>query len=319
MAVVYFDQVSLPIKEGEPVLDTLINHKIDVDYGCKSGVCQSCIMQAVDGDIPTQAQKGLNNSQIEQGLFLACQCHPENDFYISSKPVGQPFRSAKVAEKKWLSDSVIQLTLAHDLTFQAGQFVNLKSTSGVIRSYSIASLPNEGLLEFHIKHLEDGAFSQWLAKNIEQGDEIEIQGPYGDCYYQESESEKPLLLGAMNTGLAPIWGILKSTLAQEPNRPIELFIGAKDEQGHYLIDEIEALNQQHSNLVVHRYCLHNHGDNHQVIAGDIYQGIKDNVPDCKGYEVYLCGAESFVKKLKKQCFLSGANMGDIHSDAFVAG
>jgi len=318
MTVVYFDQTQVTVREDESVLDSLLNHKIDVPFGCKNGVCQSCMLQASDGAIPQQAQKGLTEMQTKQGYFLACQCHPTETLYISSDPIEQPSTIGQVIEKEWVSPNVIRLRVRADLDFKPGQFINLKNPDGVIRSYSIASLPHDGILEFHIKHIAGGRFSDWVKHALNVGDSIELQGPLGECYLKADDESTPLVLAAMNTGLAPVLGILKNALAQQHQGAIRVFIGAKDLAGHYLVDEINDLVKPHDHVQVHRVCLEQASQQQNIQQADIYHLIKSEVANTKGHQVYLCGAESFVKKLKKQCFLAGANMGDIFADAFVA-
>ena len=82
MTVVFYDQTKVTVSDDESVLDGLLKNNINVNYGCKNGVCQSCMMQATDGTIPNQAQKGLTEMQIKQGYFLACQCHPTEELFI---------------------------------------------------------------------------------------------------------------------------------------------------------------------------------------------------------------------------------------------
>lgn len=318
MTVVFYDQTKVSVSDDESVLDGLLKNNINVNYGCKNGVCQSCIMQATDGTIPNQAQKGLTEMQIKQGYFLACQCHPTEEIFISSEEVGQPLIEGVVVSKEMLSPSIIQLKIKADLDFQPGQFVNLKNNQGIMRSYSIASLPEEGVLEFHIKHIQDGAFSHWVKESLNVNDTLQLQGPQGECYLKTKDNNTPLLLAAMNTGLAPVLGILKQALSSNHTGPISLFIGAKDLSGHYLLDEVAKLSEQNENVQLHRVCLEGSSSDSNIKEADIYQTIKEELSSTKDHQVYLCGAESFVKKLKKQCFLAGANMGDIFADAFVA-
>lgn len=318
MTVVFYDQTKVSVSDDESVLDGLLKNNINVNYGCKNGVCQSCMMQATDGTIPDQAQKGLTEMQIKQGYFLACQCHPTEEIFISSEEVGQPLVEGVVVSKELLSPSIIQLKIKADLDFQPGQFVNLKNSQGIMRSYSIASLPEEGVLEFHIKHIQGGAFSHWVKESLNVNDTLQLQGPQGECYLKTKDNNTPLLLAAMNTGLAPVLGILKQALSSNHTGPISLFIGAKDLSGHYLLDEVAKLSEQNENVQLHRVCLEGSSPDNSIKEADIYQTIKEELSSTKDHQVYLCGAESFVKKLKKQCFLAGANMGDIFADAFVA-
>src|SRR5579862_1234910 len=78
---------------------------------------------------------------------------------------------------------------SESIPFQAGQFIqfiapvpekgNPGKSKKIIRSYSIASAPEEKrFLEFCIKLVMDGAFTPTLW-NYREGDKIELRGPYG--------------------------------------------------------------------------------------------------------------------------------------------
>ena len=41
-------------------------------------------------------------------------------------------------------------------------------------------------------------------------------------------------------------------------------------------------------------------------------------PELGGWRIFLCGAESFTRKARRQCFLAGAGMRDISVDSFLA-
>jgi hypothetical protein len=74
---------------------------------------------------------------------------------------------------------------------------------------------------------------------------------------------------------------------------------------------------QYPNLTLHRVSL---GPTSEpgVQHGDVYDYCKSNFTDLAAWRVFLCGAESFVRKMRKQCFLSGAAMSDISADSFIA-
>jgi NAD(P)H-flavin reductase len=294
--------------EGESVLDGLLRSGHDVAHGCKSGICQSCLVALDEGKVPTASQKGLTEAQASLGYLLSCQCHPEEEIRIKRINAEEQRVPAEIIHKAWLNDQVIQLRLKADIDFKAGQYVTLWKDSSLARSYSLACLPADGYLELHIKVLKDGQFSQWLAQDAQIGDVISLQGPLGQCFYTAA-SEQSMLLAAIGTGLAPVLGILKDALSKNHTGEIHLVIGAKERQSFYLQDELHLLAETHSNLQVHHVA--------QDSGDDIYQYCNALMPDMKGYKVYLCGAESFVKKLKKQCFLSGAGMSDIAADVFL--
>jgi ferredoxin-NADP reductase len=51
---------------------------------------------------------------------------------------------------------------------------------------------------------------------------------------------------------------------------------------------------------------------------DVYAYCKEAFPDLAGWRIYLCGADSFVRKMRKHSFLAGAKMADISADSFIA-
>jgi ferredoxin-NADP reductase len=79
-----------------------------------------------------------------------------------------------------------------------------------VREYSISSGINDPYLEFLIKEVSDGFVSKKL-KNLNPGDEIEIEGPFGFFTLNERFfSPPPLLLVATGTGIAPFRSFILS-------------------------------------------------------------------------------------------------------------
>lgn len=322
MNAITFDGKHFDVQEGETVLDALLREGQEASYSCKAGVCQSCLMVCEDGEIPAVAQKGLKDSQKALNYFLPCQCKPSADLSIASLDQAKLVVPGTIRSKSWLSEQVIKLQIETDLDFRAGQYITLwkgneQGQYELGRSYSIASLPEEGFIECHLKVIENGVFSQWVNNDLEVGQTLGVQGPMGLCFYQGNR-DQPLLLAAIGTGLAPILGILKDALDQEHSGQIDLVFGAKTVPGLYLLETLEELENTYENVTMH--CLVQEGsvDDERMIEGDMYAYIKNQFTDLKDREVYLCGAESFVKKLKKQVFLGGTAMSAIHSDSFIA-
>jgi NAD(P)H-flavin reductase len=316
MTVIQFQGESVTLAEGESVLDGLLRQGHPIPHGCRAGVCQSCVVEAAEGDNVSSAQAGLSDNQVRLNQFLSCQCIPREPLSISLVDINEQKTSAQVVDKSWLSDQVIRLRLKASINYFPGQYVTLWKDESVARSYSLASVDADGFLEFHIRHYPDGVFSRWVADDLAVGDELYLQGPMGKCFYS-AEPSQPLLLSAIGTGLAPIYGILRDALNQFHHGPITLVVGAKDTSGLYLVDELMELARRHDNVGIHVVVQQEVEAEPPVQVGDIYQYIKALLPDMNGYRVYLCGAESFVTKMRKQCFLAGAGMSAIAADVFL--
>ena len=79
MPRIFFEKQSYACQDNESVLDCLTGHGVPVPSSCRSGICQTCLMRAVEGAVPLAAQQGLKETLRAQNYFLACVCKPTND------------------------------------------------------------------------------------------------------------------------------------------------------------------------------------------------------------------------------------------------
>lgn len=328
MTVVFYqaesngETIEVSLQENESFLDGLLRSGHDVPHGCKEGVCHSCMMKVTEGTPPENSQADLTPNQIEQGFFLCCCCIPSGTLKATALDQSSQLIEAKVVEKSTLNEDIFRLRVENNVGHHPGQFLTLWNANNIARSYSIASVPStDNFIEFHIKRIENGAFSDWAWQQLNIGDVIKLQGPLGLCYYGNIPSDQPLLLSGIGTGLAPLFGIVREALLKNHTGDITLFVGAKNSNNFYLVEELTALAEKHSNLslvfVAQEVNKTDHPELISMIEGNIYQEVKQRFPSVKGYAVFLCGAASFVKKMKSQCYIGGADMKDIHSDAFL--
>jgi Na+-transporting NADH:ubiquinone oxidoreductase subunit NqrF len=80
----------------------------------------------------------------------------EEDMQIKLPDQSEIFSQGKVVMHEMLNHSTLLLKVeCQDIKeYFAGQFVNLQRDDGLIRSYSIANVPQQdGILEFHIRLL----------------------------------------------------------------------------------------------------------------------------------------------------------------------
>ncbi|RMH19170.1 MAG: oxygenase [Gammaproteobacteria bacterium] len=304
----------------ETVLECLTRHGVALPSSCHAGICQTCLMRSYKGKPPEMAQKGLKATLQAQDYFLACICRPQEDMEIGLLPQEQAWKSVEVLEQEAVAADIyrLRLSLPDDFSYEPGQYINVKSPAEAIRSYSLASIKPEDYLELHVKHIPGGKVSTWLCVTLKGGDEISINGPIGSCFYlppSRPSSPKPILLAGTGTGLAPLYGILRTALQEGHDAPVHLFHGSLAPEGLYLVDELMQLAQEY-NQFSYTPCVLKDGqlDLHQV--GAIQDLIKASYPSLSGWQIYLCGDPELIKILRMQCFLSGAGMEDIFSDPF---
>ena len=303
----------------ETVLDVLLREKVNISYACKKGTCHSCIVQSINTSPPEAAQSGLKNTLKIRNHFLACLCHPEQNMVIKLPDQSEFYTAGTVVVNELLNRNTQLLIIAFQdaFEFNAGQYVNLQRSDGLTRSYSIANIPQEfHTLEFHIRRLPNGKFSEWLHDDVKVGDSIAVSEPRGHCFYLPERREQGILLVGTGTGLAPLAGILTDALSQGHVGPIYLFHGSREVDDLYRIDELRKLAEQHQNF---HYipCLSGPSVPEGFTPGRVNEVVLGMFSDLKEWRIFLCGHPDMVNQMKKMAFLKGASLKDIYADAFL--
>lgn len=304
--------------DDESLFEALARANIDMGHLCSHGRCENCLTRCVQGMAPPEAQKGLRDELRHQNYFLACLCFPQRDMVISLKPVEECFTEATVVGKRLLNTETLLLTLQckTELKYFAGQFVNLKRSDGLTRSYAIANSAVAGnKLSFHIRRLAGGRFSEWAHQELNLGDSIDVSEPQGRCYYRADDKSQGMLLIGTGCGLAPLFSIIDEALKQGHHGPIHLYHGSREMDGLYWLDEMFSLAHQHPNF--HYVPCVSRGDAPAGISkGRINDVAMAEMPALKGWRVYLSGHPEMVDETKRMALLKGARNEDIYTEAF---
>ncbi|MEI7985075.1 MAG: FAD-binding oxidoreductase [Armatimonadota bacterium] len=220
-------------------------------------------------------------------------------------------------EKSMLSEDVMRLRLKvlEDFGFEPGMFVRLSTPDGLARSYSIAnsSLSDCDSLEFHIRLIEGGKMSTYLATT--DVPELHLQGPFGTCFYQSDMPERPVVFIGSGTGLAPLYAILTNALHKRHTGQLSLYFGGATADSLYFIEELEDLSSRYENVEV-VFCTDSEDPSHRTETGSPLTIATNRHPSFSGYQVYTCGHPELVKAVKRKVFMAGANMSDIFADSF---
>ncbi|MGW8377727.1 2Fe-2S iron-sulfur cluster-binding protein [Streptomyces sp. ODS28] len=65
-----------PVQDGESVLETVLRHRADAPFACKGGVCGTCRVRLLDGEVRMDRNYALEPEEVDAGYVLACQSHP---------------------------------------------------------------------------------------------------------------------------------------------------------------------------------------------------------------------------------------------------
>ncbi|MFT6220864.1 MAG: NAD(P)H-flavin reductase/ferredoxin [Candidatus Endobugula sp.] len=336
MSVITYEGVDVVSQQGVSVLESLEAEGFRIPFSCRSGVCQSCLLQTKDA-VPSESQAGLRDQQIMQGYFLSCSCYPKNDLLVNAKQRSDLI-TARVVDKKILNETlvirgdlnggetgdveniqpstmIVALFIEVDFTWFAGQYINVWFDEHTARPYSIANrCDDKKVMELHVKRHALGEVSRWLCNDLSIGGSIQVSQPMGDCFYTDSYQSSPLLLVATGTGLAPLYGVLQEALYRQHTKAIHLYVAAREPKNLYYQQELQCLARQFENIVIHT-VVKQHAEKGQL-EGDVVDVVKKEHVAMNGYKIFLCGSPAMVKTLQRACFFQGAALSDILTDAF---
>jgi NAD(P)H-flavin reductase/ferredoxin len=318
-----FEGKAFELLPGETVLQGIERQGASVPSFCRRGVCQACVLKASGGSLPALAQKGLKEAYRRQGFFLSCVCQPLEDLVVERSGVSERYPSRIDAVEPLSADVLrVRLGVPGGFRFAAGQYVQLERLEdGLMRPYSIASLPDTEHIELHVACLPGGAMSGWLPGAV--GHDVGIRGPFGECSYVDAEPDRPLLLAGTGTGLAPLLGVLRAALAAGHRGPIRLYHGSPRREGLYLWGELERLAARAEALnvvgsVLSGSELERCAERTRIVSTPLDQLVLGSGLDWRDQRVYLCGHHELVQKLQKKIYIAGAALERIHADPFVA-
>jgi NAD(P)H-flavin reductase len=318
MPIVHYNKKSYAVDDNNSLLDSLLEQGIDFPHSCKIGTCQSCLTQLVEGEVPPKAQVGLKSTLIAKNYFLACQCNPQGDMTIALPQEGDIDFAVHIIEMSKLSHNVLRVRLSTDKPecFRGGQYINLVTPENIIRSYSIANVPEE-YIELHVKLVPNGLMSLWLTQYAKPLSALHIRGPMGDCFYHNPTHKSfPIVLAGTGTGLAPLIGITEDALKNGHKGKIILIHGVLNVADLYLHQALTALEKTQTNFT-YVPCVLNENDTiehasiEQVLVKNI-KGIESEV------QLFICGPEETTKKMKVKAFLAAVPSAAISSDSFIS-
>ena len=325
---------SAPAEEGQTVLDALLGHGIGFAYSCQSGNCGTCRCELLSGDIMEleYSEHALSADERSRGIVLACRSQVWSDVVVrrldSEAFVVHPSRvlRCRVAELTSLTHDILRLTMdivaGGPFTFSAGQFASLEFpvAAGAVRDYSMASRPDEKLLEFHIRVMpKANSVSGRVAAFLKSGDMVKVSGPLGTSYLR-SQHAGPMLCVAGGSGLAPIKSIIEAALHGGFGHPLHLYFGVRAERDVYFERELAELERRFpvfkATIVLSdagtqpapALLPRRHGLVTKAVAADFAQ--------LTGFKAYFAGPPPMVDAATVLVRERGVQSRDIHADAF---
>jgi ferredoxin-NADP reductase len=176
------------------------------------------------------------------------------------------------------------------------------------RSYSIASSPLDvGEIELTIDRLEDGEVSPYFHDVLEDGDEVELRGPFTSYFVWRGES--PVLLVGGGSGVVPLMSMLRHRRLTMPELPMRLIYSVRNADDVIYSDELgdDAL------LTYTRSAPDGwRGHTGRIDAGLISEGASS----FEGGLAFLCGSNGFVEAASQLLLAAGFAPQQIRTERF---
>ena len=184
------------------------------------------------------------------------------------------------------------------------------------RAYTLSSSPQDACWQVTIKDV--GLVSHHLHQTLQVGDEIRVDGPFGDFNLTALPCERPLLLSA-GSGITPMWAMLRDELAKRPDADIRFIHSARSPEDVIFADDLAALAAAHAGV---RHALVLEQVREEAPTAYPWVGrltpdmLKELAPDLLARHVYLCGPAPYMTAVCTLLAELGLPAAQLHQESF---
>ncbi|MEF8725441.1 MAG: FAD-binding oxidoreductase [Candidatus Bipolaricaulota bacterium] len=286
------------VEGGSTLLEALSENEIYLPSACGGqGSCGFCTARVKEGGgpvLPTE-EPMLTREELIDGVRLSCQVKLREDMkvevekkYLEVEKYDAQVISTRDATPS-IKEIIFDLKEPETIDFKAGQYVQVQVTDNgdtIDRAYSIASEESvHDKVMLTVKRIEGGLGSTYL-HGLDEGDEVEFTGPFGDFYVQDTNAKVIGVAGGV--GLAPLRSIVFSLLEKEVDREIWLFYGAQTLEDLYYHGDLRELAEEYDNF---NYIptLDSPQPDWDGEVGLVTEVMKGYLEEGDNMEGYLCG------------------------------
>jgi ferredoxin-NADP reductase len=174
------------------------------------------------------------------------------------------------------------------------------------RSYSVGSSPlDEGAIELTIDRLDDGEVSSYFHDVVQEGDQVEVRGPFAAYFVWRGEA--PALLVGGGSGVVPLMSMLRHRRQVAPGAPMRLVYSVRTGEDVIYRDELGA-----ETLLTYTRAAPDGWDGH---TGRIDEALVR----AAGFErgaAFVCGSNAFVEAAVPLVLAAGFDPADVRTERF---
>lgn len=315
-------------EDGDTILDALLFEGVGFGYSCQAGNCGSCKCELVSGEVVEleYSEHALAASERARGLVLACRSQVWSDVTVRKLPeeefTAHPSRvlRCRVEALDRLTHDTwrVRLSIASGgpFVFSAGQYAELEFpfAPGQPRQYSIASRPDEPLLEFHVRESASGITAA-LGERLAPGAVVRVSGPHGHAFLRRA-SDVPVIAIGGGSGIAPLRSILSTRRREGAGAPLHVYFGVRSERDVYAEAELRDIVAGTPGSSFH-VVLSEPDAGSPRRTGVVTDAVDRDFASLAGFRAYVAGPPAMVAAAAALLRRKGMTACDIHSDALT--
>lgn len=322
----------------ETILAAALRQHVNLEYGCRRGVCGKCIGTLLEGTVHYNDKiRAAEKCDPKKNHTVYCSAIPTTDLVIESTLIDTPdntvFKTTavitrtpcKVVTLNKLCHDVIQMIIklpdAINPQFKAGQYLDFLVPDGTRRSFSIANAPRvDKHIELHIRHVAGGEYTAYIFNKMQAGEILRIELPLGSFYLRE-KSTRPIIMMGGGTGFAPLKGMIEAAIKKNVTRPIHLFWGVRAERDIYLSKLPQQWLKQLQNFRFTAVLSAPDSDNEinqpwRGETGFVHHSVLAAYPTLDQVDLYMSGPPIMIETARDAFIAAGLAQQYMYSDAF---
>jgi NAD(P)H-flavin reductase/hemoglobin-like flavoprotein len=213
--------------------------------------------------------------------------------------------------------ALITVQTSEPIPYHAGQYISVETPQRprLWRYLSPANAPRaDGILEFHIRAVNNGWVSRAIVAHSKVGDTWRIGPPMGRMRI-DPESDRDILMVVGGTGMAPIKALLED-LANRPHQPhVHLFVGGRTWEDLYDFPALRRLSYANPWLDVVPVV-----EKDESASGAERGTLADVVTRYGAWadsDVLVCGSPGMIRATVSRMLVAGTPLDHIRYDPFT--
>lgn len=252
------------VNPGESLLKGAVRQGIRIPHLCMTGECGSCRCRLVKGKV--QLKRDISHhvdaAALQRGYLLACQSEARSDVVLSVPGLSHDSNNGALVNTGGRIRSVTALNhdvrlvtveLENAIRYRAGQYAQLcvqghPSLEAMPRCYSFSSAPGsepQTRVQFHIRRVPGGQFTEWLLEADRVGHSVTMTGPLGDFGFRDDG--RAVVCVAGGSGLAPIKAMLEHMSMRDRAPDTTLFFAVRSQRDLYCLEALALLQDRWPN------------------------------------------------------------------------